>query len=236
MEIGILIRRRAFMFLSILLPMFGYSQNKDEVWTDYNYNYILNSKVSIFGDVGYRFAENNIILFRPSVKYTFADNFMIMGGLGNFYSSSSDLGIKAYEIRPWQGARVVWPQKSTFFSLKHYVRFEEQFVTNLLSKDGFEGRLRFRYQIGTELDIWDNASGTFGISIPLEYEIFHSFVQSDYFMERDRIIAGILFEFGRGYKLEVNYTMQRAGEGFADLSPDIGIYRIRIKHTIFNTD
>ena len=218
----------------MLFPILVLSQNKNEVWTDYNLNYMLNSKVSLFGDVGYRFAESDIILIRPSVKYTFADNFMIMGGIGNFYTSSSDMNLQAYEIRPWQGVRAIWPQKSSFFSLKHFVRFEEQFVTHTLSDDEFEGRLRFRYQIGTELDIWDNASGTFGISIPLEYEIFHSFIQTDYFMERDRIIAGILFEFGRGYKLEINYTTQRAGKGFADLSPDIGIYRIRLKHTIFH--
>ena len=141
-----------------------------------------------------------------------------------------------YEIRPWQGARVIWPQKSYFFSLKHFVRFEEQFVNFASTDNGFKGRLRFRYQIGAELDIWDNPSGTLGISIPLEYEIFHSFVQTDYFMEKDRIIAGIIFKFRKGLKLELNYTMQRAGKSFADLSPDIGIYRIRIKHNIFKTD
>lgn len=224
------------LYILLIFPAFIFSQNKDEVWFDYNHSYMLNSKITIFGDAGYRFAENDIVVFRPSVKYTFANNFMIMGGLGNFYTYSTENNGRAYEIRPWQGARLIWPQNSSFFSLKHFVRFEEQFLNISSDDDGFVGRLRFRYQIGTELELWDNASGTFGISLPLEYEIFHSFVQTDYFMERDRIIAGILFQFRKGLKLELNYTIQRAGEGFADLSPDIGIYRIRLKHTIFNTD
>ena len=223
-------------YVIMLFPIFVFSQNKNEVWTDYNYNYILNSKVSIFGDVGYRFTENDIIIFRPSVKYTFADNFMIMGGLGNFYSFTSDKETYAYEIRPWQGIRTIWPQKSSFFSLKHYVRLEEKFVNYASTDDGFKGSFRFRYQIGTEIDIWSNKSGTMGVSIPLEYEIFHSFVQTDYFMEKDRIVVGLLFKLRNGLKLEMNYTTQRAGKGFANLSPDIGIYRIRIKHTIFNAD
>lgn len=221
------------LYILLILPNFIFSQNKNEVWVDYNFSYLLNSKVSLFGDAGYRFAENDVIVFRPSVKYTFANNFMVMGGLGNFYSKSKDNQKEVYELRPWQGVRVIWPQKSSFFSLKHFIRFEEQFVNVSYNDDGFKGRLRFRYQIGTELDIWDNDSGTFGISIPLEYEIFHSFDQTDFFMERDRIIAGVLFQVKKGFRIEVNYTMQRAGEGFADLSPDIGIYRIRIKHTIY---
>ncbi len=224
--------KRVILFLYLSLPIIGFSQNKTEVWTDYNWNYILNPKVSIFGDVGYRFTDQYIVLIRPSVKYTFADNFMIMGGIGNFYTPSTETQKYTYELRPWQGVRVIWPQNSTFFSLKHFVRFEEQFLTSNMG-DGFDGHLRFRYQIGTELDVWDNADGTFGISIPLEYEIFHSFVQTDYFLERDRIIAGLIIEFHKGYKIELNYTMQRAGKGFADLTPDIGIYRIRLKHTIF---
>ena len=223
------------LFLILILPVLGYSQNSDEVWVDYNLNYILNKKVAIFGDVGYRFATNrDVVLIRPSVKYTFSNSFIVMGGLGNFYAFNLPSSEKIYEFRPWQGVRVIWPQKSSFFSLKHFVRFEQQFVYNNLIKDDFIGILRIRYQIGTEIDIWSNPSGTFGISIPLEYEIFHSFGDSNYFIQRDRIIGGIVFEFRKGWKLELNYTIQRAGEGYADLSPDIGIYRIRLKHTLLN--
>lgn len=218
----------------ILVPFFGFSQTKTEIWTDYNHNYILNSKFTIFGDVGYRFADNyDVIIVRPSVKYTITKNFMVMGGLGNFYTFTPGNVMQSYEFRPWQGVRVIWPQKSSFFSLKHYVRFEEQFVTHNFSEEGFSTNLRVRYQIGTEIDIWDNNSGTFGVSIPLEYEIFHSFNQSDYYIERDRIIGGIILKFRKNWKLELNYTLQRSGGGYSDLNPSIGIYRIRLKHSIF---
>ena len=221
--------RKIYLLILLFLPLLSFSQNKNETWFDYNLSYVLNNKTTLFGDVGYRFAESDIVVFRPSIKYTFNSSFMIMGGIGNFYTRSPDKTFSAYEFRPWQGVRAIWPRKSYFLTLKHFLRLEEKIYTTTTSS-GFEGHLRIRYQLGTEIDIWENMDGTFGISMPLEYEIFHSFNQPDFFIERDRIIAGLIFNFKKAYSLEINYTMQRKGEGYADLSPDIGIYRIRIKH------
>ncbi|MCK5781132.1 MAG: DUF2490 domain-containing protein [Flavobacteriales bacterium] len=222
-----------FLILFLLsLPLLGFAQMKSEVWTDYNHTQFVTKDLSIFGDVSYRFAENDIIVFRPSIKYIVSPKVKIMGGLGNFYSFTPDLEPKAYEFRPWQGVQLIWPQ-TAYFSIKHLFRLEEQMVFSYIPESKYTYRTRFRYQIATEIDIWETPSGAISISLPIEYEMFDFINRPENFIERDRIISGIIFRFARYWRLEFNYVVQREGEGFENLTPETTIYRIRLRHSVF---
>lgn len=207
-----------------------FSQVKNEIWTDYIHNHYLNNKWVLYGDATVRFGGSFVVGIRPSFKYLVSNNISLRGGIGNNYFLDGKNNISTIEIRPWQGVRVVWPQ-TRFFSLQHYVRVEEQYTSNGYGDKDFEGSVRIRYQIGTDVDIWESESGDMLLKIPIEYEVFNTFNKSDYFIDRDRFILGLSFAMRNLLTLEFNYVLQRAGESLRNMNNEKSIYRFRIRHT-----
>lgn len=217
----------------ILLPFFAVSQIKNEIWTDYIFNYYITPKLITYGDAALTIGETDIIGIRPSIKYLPTDKYQILGGLWFNYTFENENTVNNTEIIPWQGIKVFWPQ-TMVFTLKHFVRIEERYTTDTAAGVyEFQGAGRLRYLIGSDIDVWENASGSLSLAIPLDYEIFHSFNQNKYFIERDRIMLGATMYLNKTSKLEFSFILQRSGEGFLDLSPQKHIYRFRFIQTFF---
>lgn len=218
------------IFSLILLPSILFSQTTNEVWGDYIHNHFINSKWVFYGDVTFRVGDSKIFGIRPSVKYLVSNKVEFRGGIGNNYTFEDRDNVSNIEIRPWQGIRAVWPS-TMVFAIQHFLRVEEQYTTNSYADKDFDGSIRLRYQLGTDVDIWDSPSGDHDINIPLEYEVFNTFNQSDYFIDRDRFIAGISYKIRGFVTIEINYILQRKGEGLRNMENEKNIYRIRIRRT-----
>lgn len=222
--------KRLIFFIIVTFPLVSFSQVKNELWTDYIHNHFFNNKWVLFGDATFRVGENYVVGIRPSVKYLLSNKVSFRAGIGNNYTFDSKDNISNIEIRPWQGVRVVWPSTG-IFAIQHYVRVEEQYISNNFTYDDFEGSIRLRYQIGTDVDIWESVSGDHEVNLPLEYEIFSTLGQENLYVNRDRFIAGVSYKIRGFITIEFNYVLQRQGEGLRNMEADKNIYRIRIRHT-----
>jgi hypothetical protein len=223
-------------FLVLLtFPIIGFSQVKNEIWTDYDHTQYITEKLIIYGDATFRMGDQHILGFRPSLRYKISSNMQIMGGIGNNYlfDRAPNKKLHYIEIRPWQGFRAIWPQSEILF-IKHYFRLEEQFTNDMTKQSDFDGIARFRYQIGTDIDIWENNMGTKNISIPLEYEIFHSLNRKTDFIQRDRLVAGARFRFSKSFVFELDYILQRGGENYSRLTVQKNIFRFRFRKAFFS--
>lgn len=222
--------KKIFSLIFTMIPLILFSQTTSEIWTDYIHNHFLNNKWVLYGDATFRLGDSKIIGIRPSVKYILSNKVQLRGGIGNNYTFQDIDNVSNIEIRPWQGVRAVWPSTSVF-AIQHFVRIEEQYTTNSYADKDFDGSVRLRYQIGTDIDIWESGSGDHEIKLPLKYEIFNTFNQTDFFIDRDRFIAGISYKIRGLVTIEFNYMMQRTGEGLRNMELEKNIYRIRVRQT-----
>lgn len=219
------------ILLFIFFTVSSFSQTVNEVWTDYIYNHNINSKLMIYGDATFRTGTSTIVGIRPSVRYKLNNTLQVMGGIGNNYSFSPILdSLQTIEIRPWQGAKAVWP-RTNIFIIKHFFRIEEQLSSVVKEETDFSNSIRLRYQIGMQLDVWENNDGTHSIGMPIEYEIFHSLNRGPYFIERDRFILGLNYMLKSSLVIEFNYILQRSGQGYETLAPQKHIFRFRLRKT-----
>lgn len=117
-----------------------------QIWLDYNPLHLLSPRVDLFGDAGIRWNTENDgwrrFVLRPSVGVR-AGQVYLTAGVGNFVTFSPDIATH-WEIRPFQGASVVWPGGRLAF--QHYLRLEERFDFNTDTWDSFNS-LRLRYQL-----------------------------------------------------------------------------------------
>ena len=221
-------RSRVISLIIAMFPLALFSQVKNEVWTDYTHDHYLNSKWVLFGDATFRVGDNYVVGVRPSVKYILSNKVSFRAGIGNNYTFDSKDNISNIEIRPWQGVRAVWPSTG-IFAIQHYVRVEEQYTSSSFTDDDFEGSIRLRYQLGTDVDIWESSSGDHEVNLPLEYEIFSTLGHEDLFINRDRFIAGVSYRIRGFMTIEFNYVLQRMGHGLQEMEREKSIYRIRIR-------
>ena len=124
-----------------------------QIWIDFYPHYYMSKKLEYYGDMGYRTIVSKRswarLYIRPSLKYHLTDTWEFHSGLGLFYIFNTN-EIDQFEITPWQGIQLNWPQWERF-GFKNLVRFEERmsFSTNDWIM-GFE--LRMRYKVTGKYD------------------------------------------------------------------------------------
>ena len=214
----------------LFIPILGYGQTNNEVWVDYDHTHLVTEKLSYFGDATFRTGDIYIIGIRPSVKYKWTNKLHVMGGVGNNYLFEPIVdSLMKIEVRPWQGVKAIWPQTS-FFIVKHYMRVEEKLFTNRGEFD-FDSSVKLRYQLGLDIDVWENDDGLHSFNIPIEYEVFHTINSTDGIIQRDRTVLGIGYSMKNHFVFEFNYIHQRSGEGYSDLHGQTNIFRFRFRKT-----
>ncbi|MCF6171205.1 MAG: DUF2490 domain-containing protein [Bacteroidales bacterium] len=118
-----------------------------QIWIDFYPHYYMSKKLEYYGDAGYRTIVSkrswSRLYIRPSLKYHLTDTWEFHAGLGLFYIFNT-YDIDQFEITPWQGIQLNWPQWKRF-GFKNLLRFEERmsFLTNNWVMD-FEFRMRYK--------------------------------------------------------------------------------------------
>lgn len=197
------------LFLFICLAYNGLSQspNTFQVWTDYNHFHKLNGNWQFFDDAGYRIHQsresNSFSRFhvRPSFEFKKQVLYSYRGGVGLFYTINSQIN-NTFEIRPWQGFRLNWPNIKRV-RLVHYTRLEQRLLT-YLNSDENAFTLKFRYKLQTKIPI-NNTSmveGTFYTKISAEFFADLALIDKATNSDRNR------FEIGGGYVLKRNQEIQ----------------------------
>ena len=105
------------LILAILVLGFGRSYGQQaqsfQTWFDYMHQNKLNGNWVFFSDYGLRFSNvstNGFVRLhaRPSVQFRKSLKHTFRGGIGLFYTNYIN-SIVSFEIRPWQGYKLRWP-------------------------------------------------------------------------------------------------------------------------------
>ena len=120
----------------------------NEIWIDFYLHYYINEKIEYYGDAGYRTIAGeqswNRIYARPSLKYHFNSLWEAQVGLGFFFIFLNDNNFNRFELTPWQGVQLNWPNFG-YVDFKSLVKIEERF--SFSTNDG-SSSLGARIQFG----------------------------------------------------------------------------------------
>ncbi len=154
--------RRPFSICSLLVVLwipaaFGQEEPEEpeeperevspQIWFDYNPSVTLNPKLNLYGTVGFRTETKSSgwwrLVIRANTMYSLSNSLRVGGGLGNFLTFNDEIDNR-WELRPWQGADLVWPRWRV--PLDHFLRLEERFDFNTETWES-QISLRLRYRL-----------------------------------------------------------------------------------------
>ena len=222
-----------FLFICLAIKGFGQSNNTFQLWTDYSDFHKLNGNWQFLNDAGYRFhpskESNQFSRFhvRPSLEFKNQVLYSFRGGVGLFYTINSQVN-NTFEIRPWQGFRLNWPNINRF-RIVHYARLEQRF-TDYMDSDATAFILKFRYKLQSKIPI-NNPTlrvGTYYIKVSAELFADLALVNDAVNNDRTR------FEFGGGYLLKRNlevqliYLLQRNKNNLEGITQNDNVIRVSV--------
>jgi hypothetical protein len=227
--------------ISLLWPPAAFAQDDGEpeepesevspqIWVDYNPSVYLNPKLNLYGDVGFRTELQSggwwRLLLRANAMYSLSNSLRVGGGLHNFFTFNDEVDNR-WELRPWQGADLIWPRWRV--PLDHRLMFEERLDFNTVT---WESRisLRLRYRLRGTFR-WDAVHEDRWWRALLSLEFFAPLAgQQGQFREQARLSAGIERSFRWTLRLRLEVAWQKEGQalfiGRGDVS-DI-FFRFRI--------
>jgi len=201
-------------------------------WWDIATIYNFDDRFRYDGDYGTRGLLTDdywtLVYLRPSVRYRDRSWLSLHGGAALFYNfleGEADLP----ELRPWLGARFVWPRLNGFV-FSHYFRLELRAF--YISEDSrWNVSLRPRYQLAmTSPDFAIGTADAFYILVSAE--LFEDLSSSDNTTIGDRF----RFNLGMGKKvtstlrMELNYVFHtvRLSDARGDFDFDDHVVRLRL--------
>jgi hypothetical protein len=224
-----------FFLIFLALVAFNTVQADDfQTWTDVRIFYLLNPKWQLDGELGVRGIVSaqdwNRYYINPSASYFYRPNIILRGGMQWIYTHDKIVN-NTFEIRPWQGARIIWPRTS-YFLIDQYGRLEERLH---FTDTGYSGRaaLRFRYRFQAK-------SPNFRIGNSEQMVYFHSSLElfaeagktlTEIFADNRRIVFGMGYFITQTLRAEIHYIRQTSRqtieEGYSGL---VNILRLRIRY------
>jgi len=123
-----------------------------QTWMDFRTIYDINEKFTYDGNYGIRGLLSSEdwrrYYINPSIIYYHKVNLRYRGGLRIIFTEEYST-VNSFELRPWQGFSLNWPQTS-YLTINNYLRMEERitFYSNEYSTD-FALRFRYRIQVKT---------------------------------------------------------------------------------------
>jgi hypothetical protein len=187
--------------------------NDFQTWWDVTTIYRINDRWRYDGDQGARGIVSNevwsVVYARPSVTYGPRRWFSAHGGVAFFYTDFETGGYQ-FEIRPWLGARFLWPRPGGFV-FSHYFRLEDRY--NYLKATGdWNSSLRGRYQIAVKTPKF-GVAGIEDFYTGAGFEFFKD-LRSGFFeilANRGRAGLGLGKHFGDAWRVELYYIYQSSG-------------------------
>ncbi len=213
-----------------------------QLWLDYNPSYKVSEKLDLYGDIGARTlfpTEWYRFVIGPSVRYKrpkliwdeLAYKEELHFGIRFFFTTNKSYPNRI-EIRPFQGYKLSWPNRSRII-LQHYVRLEERFDMELPKWINTFG-LRLRYQAKLLLKIkGDWLFFKDGLYFPVSMEVFWNLKGAKQFNDVVRITPGIGYEFSSIWKAEFDvsyhYTRNTIEDNFATNNI---VFQLRLYHQL----
>lgn len=203
-----------------------------QIWVDYNPSRPFSERWEAYGDIGFRteLESNGWVRFvlRPNVRYSLHRNWKLAGGIGSFYTNNSDsLVADRWELRPWQGIRLNWPNWKV--PLDHFLRLEERFEWDTRDWE-LDASIRLRYRLRAAYR-WD--------AFLQQERYWQAFASAEFFakllgeegqfQEQIRLALGIERSFSRRARLRVEAVWQSVGEFFGSPVNDLFL-RVRVFH------
>jgi len=144
---------------------------------------------------------------RPTIAYRWKEKTHLLGGF-KFAYTDQDILPNTFEIRPWVGIKIYWPEirRLTF---QYFFRLEQRFQFNN-GTDEWSSQTRGRYRLGTRVPLNHYTIIDKTFYMPLWAEIFRNAWGdlSERFASRLRLTAGLGYRFDKRWRLEFEYTYQ----------------------------
>ena len=236
---------RLYIIIFTILPCFSFSQEQDDIlindqiWLDYYQAYYFKEKVEFYGDASWRAIVPNfdwmMLTVRPGIRYHKNNWLDLRGGIGLFYTFQKDI-TNTFEIRPWQGVLIRWPQWH-WLKLNHYVRLEERlsFTTEDWNASFV---LRLRYKLSTRITVYRFKTYQ-NIFIPLYVEFFGNLGKNvdELFNNRTRICVGAGYKANQVWTAEFHFVFQRSQVGENDeLKTSDHLFQFKVRRFIQRKD
>lgn len=171
-------------------------------------------------------------VLKGGVSYNSKDWLRLEAGLGTWYSwreNTDDL----FEVRLWQAATFDWPEVRALarWVVHHRFMLEERFQ----HADDWETSFRGRYRLSFTIPVNRYTVEPGALYMPIEGELFWDIDDNDteLFANRERVTAGLGYQFNKDWAAEVRYVWQDSRPTTTDaFSSDDDIIELRIKSTI----
>ena len=216
---------------------FGQDDDTDfQTWMDFRTIYDINEKFTYDGDYGIQGVLSNEdwrkYFINPSIIYYHKINLRYRGGFAIVFTEEYST-VNTFEIRPWQGISLNWPQTS-YFNINNYFRLEERFTFYSNDQDPkFVFRLRYRIQAKTPtIRIIAIDQRVYFLA---NFEIFANIGEAvaEKYVNRRRLSFGMGFYFSNSWWIELIYTRQgsqrNTEDGFSSIEH---ILRFRLRYKI----
>lgn len=205
-----MIKRLATLFLLIFL--FSSNGNAQEFssfqnWFDYTQINKINGNWSYIGDYAFRFQIENAdskwwqIHARPSVIFKNKAIYDLRGGI--MFRFTNTIGGNGIEIRPWQGAKVYWPNFGRF-RFQNYFRTEQRYEVDL-DKDESNFVFKVRYKLSTNIPINNPIITSKTFYALIGYELFFDIGGGD---NKEFIDDVTRFDVGAGYRFNAKTDLR----------------------------
>lgn len=224
------------IILTLINIPFIQTQSQVQTWIDYTTNYWINANWLYYGDYGLRgiltvddwsqYTINPAFLYRKDEKLSFHGG-MRLAFTDNKFSTNT------FEIRPWQGARYIWPRYK-YLIFDHYLRLEERFYWYTQDKDfdfSLRGRYRFRMRtMDFKLPLIPTKF-TSAVSIELFVDITKEILET--YIGRNRIIFVLGNHVAKDLLVEFHLILQRSRKDYGSAFESADeIIRLSIKHNL----
>jgi len=188
-------------------------------WSDFNYQYNLNTKFSFKGDGGIRGVLSSsdwiILYFRPGVHYQINPEISVSASVSGFNTWNRDLP-NSFEFRYAPEAVAVWPSfKAGSFS--HRTRYEGRFFWYQTSEDdpdsdSFDQNSRLRYQLSFKTDYFNIAERLNNFFVQVSTEFFLPFGDdaTEIYFNQNRFILALGQLLAKGWSYKVDFMWQRS--------------------------
>ena len=223
------------LILSINIVLAQDTDADFQSWIDYTPIIRINKKIDYTGDMGLRGVlsgnEWTKIYANPQIRFWFRPKLTLHGGVALHYTIEEQVS-NQFEIRPWQGVELFWPQILNA-STTHYIRLEERFsIYTQESRSDFALRLRYRFQIKSANLTIKAINQSFYLLLSLELFVNLGRAIEEKYVDRNRLLLGVGHEFHRNWRWEVHYINQGSRRGSEEgIKTSDHILRIRVKTT-----
>jgi len=217
-------RFATFLFIVFIFSGRGVAQDSNTIqnWFDYTQINRISGNWSYLGDYAFRFqiatteSEWWQIFARPSFIFKNKAIYDLRGGI--MFKFTNTVEGNGFEIRPWQGAKVYWPNFGRF-RFQNYFRAEQRFEIEL-DTDESNFVFKLRYKLSTNIPINNPIITSKTFYVLIGYELFFNLSRDneEFIDDRTRFNIGVGYRFNPKTDLRLQYLFQKSRVNLDEIS------------------